>query len=158
MFILLFATILTPYDNQPSQTGFVATAHLVGMGISSTSHDFSLVLHCKCRKSSRKMVEFALQIWLKRMINRGTPISGNLHICVCLPPFALWLWKIMKVTWTAEPWPQNAHIIIPLNPGWERDSTFLDYEIIPNILGSIIPQLIINQPSCTWYRSHIPMF
>ena len=29
--------------------------------------------------------------------------------------------------------------------------------IIPNRLASIIPELIINQPSCIWYRTHIPM-
>ena len=34
--------------------------------------------------------------------------------------------------------------LFPLNPGWFIGIPLLDYEIIPNMLGSIIHELIIN--------------
>ena len=46
-----------------------------------------------------------------------------------------------------------SHSIIMV--GWYE---FPDWIItIPNILGSIILKVSITQPSCIWYRSHIPM-
>jgi hypothetical protein len=36
-----------------------------------------------------------------------------------------------------------------------RDSPLLDYDIIPNILGSIIPELIINQQGLSSHCSGV---